>query len=203
MSKLHTQYQNSVNDLAGKQKSFLGPHSVHHFDDEHKEALPLEYQNSLFQIAGKPMSFLSGSHFFSHGHWHDFMLKVSAYLDTIGDMGKKEIEETSGFIRHDVEELRKDYQHSAEDFKHSAWYQALDNVAWNALASITDKSQVEWTEIGEDIQHQGRYFVGDEVGFGVLRCVRCGYQKELFHPAKVLSCANCEGEEFVREGFQP
>lgn len=134
---------------------------------------------------------------------HNLLTKTSAYLGAIKDLTQNELSEASEYVKQDLNEFSENYQNSVADFKRSAWYQAWDRVTWGTLAAITDKTQVEWVEIGDDIQHEGRYFVGDEVGFGQLRCVRCGYCKELFHPTKVLACSSCDGEEFVRESFEP
>jgi len=161
------------------------------------------YVNSVRGLSVKGLSFKETSPIFHNDFTRNLVLKTEAYLGAASDLTKQELAEMSTYLRQDLHDLNEDYQHSVEDFKHSAWYQTWDKFAWGTLAAITDKTQVEWVEISDDIHHQGRYYVGDEVGFGVLQCVRCGYKKELYHPAKVLSCANCEGKEFAREGFEP
>ena len=162
-----------------------------------------QYQNSVRKLAGKPLSYHGETPLIDNEFTRDIVVKTEAYLGAAGDLTKQELEDASAYIRYDLNELHKDYQTSVADFKLSAWYQALDQLTWGTLAAITDKTQVEWTEVGDDLQHQGRYSRGDEVGFGVLMCVRCGYKKELYHPTKILACANCDGDEFVREGFAP
>jgi hypothetical protein len=165
--------------------------------------LNTQYQNSVRKLSVHPLTYKKGDVFMGNDFTQRFMLKAEAYLGAAGDLTKKELTEASAYIRHDLGELNKDYQTSLADFKLSAWYQAWDKVTWETLASITDKTQVEWTEVGDDLQHQGHYKSGDEVGFGLLMCVRCGYKKELFHPAVVLPCANCDGKAFMRKGFEP
>ncbi|GIC77822.1 hypothetical protein [Moritella sp. F3] len=165
--------------------------------------LNTQYQNTVRYLSVHPLSYKGRKQFMGNDFTQRFVLKAEAYLGAAGDLTKKELTEASAYIRHDMGELNKDYQTSVSSFKLSAWYQAWDKITWSALASITDKTQVEWTEVGDDLVHQGRYTTGDEVGFGLLTCVRCGYQKELFHPATVLSCASCDGDEFMREGFAP
>jgi len=165
--------------------------------------LNTQYQNSVSKIPVHPLSYKGAHPLIENDFTRRFVLKAEAYLGAAGDLTKKELTEASAYIRHDADEFSKDYHTSLDSFKLSAWYQAWDKITWGTLASITDKTQVEWTEVGDDLQHRGRYCVGDEVGFGILTCVRCGYKKELFHPTKVLSCANCDGEEFMRESFEP
>ena len=161
------------------------------------------YQNTLRGLAVKPDSYRSAHPVISDHFTHDVAVKAKAYAGAAEDLAKKELAEVSEHVRHDLDEFSHDYHKSLEDFKLSAWYQAWDKITWGTLSSITDKTQVEWTEVGDDLEHAGHYHVGDEVGFGVLICVRCGYKKELFHPSKILSCANCDGEEFMREAFEP
>lgn len=165
--------------------------------------LTTQYQNSVRKLSVHPLTYKKEDVSMGNDFTQRFVLKAEAYLGAAGDLTKKELTEASAYIRHDLGELNKDYQTSVGSFKLSAWYQAWDRITWGTLAAITDKTQVEWTEVGDDLQHQGHYKVGDEVGFGLLTCVRCGYKKELFHPAIVLSCANCDGESFMREGFEP
>lgn len=162
-----------------------------------------KYENTIQKLAVHPLRY-KGEHYIPDTPAvHNLVTKTEAYVGAAEDLAKKELKEASDYIHHDLEEFSRNYRASVENFYNTAWYQAFNEAAWNAMELITDITQVEWTEIGDDFQHKGRYHAGEEVGFGVLTCVRCGYKKQLFHPSTLLPCANCDGEVFAREGFEP
>lgn len=79
----------------------------------------------------------------------------------------------------------------------SLWPESL----WQALAAITDQTQVAWQELADDLSHQGLYLQGEPVGMGLYCCEQCGEAQHLTHPAELLSCQQCGGERFVRRGM--
>ncbi len=79
----------------------------------------------------------------------------------------------------------------------SIWPEAL----WQLLASVTDKTQVEWQELAEDLLHQGLYLQGEPVGMGCYVCRACGEVLHYHHPATLLCCPACGGGHFTRRGL--
>jgi rubrerythrin len=79
----------------------------------------------------------------------------------------------------------------------SIWPETL----WQALAQITDKTQVEWQELEQDLSHQGLYLQGETVGMGLYVCRVCGENLRYNHPAELLTCPACGGGHFLRRGL--
>lgn len=79
----------------------------------------------------------------------------------------------------------------------SIWPETL----WQSLAQVTDKTQVEWQELQQDLLHQGLYSQGEWVGMGVYVCVHCGEASHYNHAAELLVCPQCQGGRFVRRGL--
>ncbi len=79
----------------------------------------------------------------------------------------------------------------------SIWPETL----WQALAQVTDKTQVEWQELEQDLSHQGLYLQGETVGMGLYVCRQCGEALHYNHPAELLSCPACGGGHFLRRGL--
>lgn len=79
----------------------------------------------------------------------------------------------------------------------SLWPESL----WQALAVVTDQTQVAWQELAADLSHQGIYLQGEPVGMGVYCCQHCGDAQHLTHPGELLHCSQCGGQRFVRRGI--
>lgn len=86
---------------------------------------------------------------------------------------------------------------SDADLQPSIWPEAL----WYELSLITDKTQVEWQELLEDLHHHGVYLQGERVGMGLYRCNACGQTQSFFHPDELSCCADCGGQQFSRLGL--
>ena len=54
-------------------------------------------------------------------------------------------------LKYDLSDFYQQYQ---ADIKHSIYLDILNESIWENLAQITDKSQVEWSELMDDYQHQ-------------------------------------------------
>lgn len=79
----------------------------------------------------------------------------------------------------------------------SIWPETL----WQMLAQVTDKTQVEWQELEQDLSHQGLYLQGEMVGMGLYVCRVCGEALHYNHPAELLPCSACGGGHFLRRGL--
>lgn len=79
----------------------------------------------------------------------------------------------------------------------SLWPETL----WYELSLITDKTQIEWQELMQDLDHQGTYIQGEEVGMGLYQCQQCQQQQAFYHPAELGACVYCGGQHFSRHGL--
>lgn len=79
----------------------------------------------------------------------------------------------------------------------SIWPETL----WQLLAQVTDKTQVEWQELEQDLSHQGLYLQGEFVGMGLYVCRDCNELLHYNHPAELIPCPACGGGHFLRRGL--
>lgn len=107
------------------------------------------------------------------------------------------------FIANLTYDLSDFYQQYKADIKHSVYLDLLNESLWENLAQITDKSQVEWSELMDDFQHQDGYHVGDYVGFGQLQCQACQHCVTYSHANVVTDCIACGGKDFNRLSLTP
>ncbi len=64
---------------------------------------------------------------------------------------------------------------SHEDESDSVFMRVIKESLWQELADITDKTQLEWREVFQDLNHHGVYHSGEVVGPGNLVCEKCHY----------------------------
>jgi hypothetical protein len=100
MPNLNTQYQNSIRGLSAKPLSFIGEHSINHYDSSHHSALNNDYQNSVFGLYKHPLGYISAHPLIDNDFTRRLVLKVKAYLGTEGDETKKKLAKKSPNIRH-------------------------------------------------------------------------------------------------------
>lgn len=79
----------------------------------------------------------------------------------------------------------------------SIWPETL----WQMLAQVTDKAQVEWLELEQDLSHQGLYLQGESVGMGLYVCRVCGESLHYNHPAELIPCPGCGAGHYLRRGL--
>lgn len=103
-------------------------------------------------------------------------------------------------LKYDLSDFYQQYQ---SDIKHSVYLELMNENLWSSLAHITDKAQVEWSELMDDFQHQDGYHVGDYVGFGQLQCQACQHCVTYNHPNVVMECLACGGKDFYRLSLTP
>lgn len=112
---------------------------------------------------------------------------IRAYLKAGSDLTAYE---TQLFI----ETLRRQVD---ADERPSIWPEAL----WVELSRVTDKTQVEWQELLQDLEHQGIYAQGEQVGMGLYCCRSCQHCLAYYHPGELQSCLQCGGLHFSRKGL--
>jgi len=133
-------------------------------------------------------------------HWKQTSEK---YLDAASDLTNNEWALLSAYIKRDLEEFAAEYEKNKEDFEHSPFYLAIADSIWSGLADITDRTQVEWGELINDLRTKGTYKVGEMVGLGFLVCKKCGNQEFYTHPQQIKPCRKCGCEEFTRKSLNP
>ncbi|MGL5776666.1 MAG: zinc ribbon-containing protein, partial [Aeromonas veronii] len=109
--------------------------------------------------------------------------KVQAYLEAASDLTQDELALIAEYVKRDLgnyDEGRKD-----EQVEESAFMLALKDTAWSWLADVTDRAQVEWRELADELEHKGVYEAGDWVGLGVMVCDQGGWRHTVLHPQQL------------------
>ncbi len=130
----------------------------------------------------------------------DLVEQAKAYLIAAESIPQEKIKQ---FIDSFVYDLNEFYQHNQAQVQSSLYLALMNESLWQSLASMTDKSQVEWSELMDDFKHDGIYHVGDYIGFGELACQRCQHKVEINHLSQVTACIECGGEQFIRHALKP
>ena len=130
----------------------------------------------------------------------EWVEQAKAYIVAAESIPDEKIKQFIDNLKYDLTEL---YQQNQAEFQHSVYLELMNESLWQNLAEMTDKSQVEWSELMEDFQHDGIYHSGDYIGFGELECTHCHHQHIVSHFSQVNECLKCGGKEFVRHGLMP
>ncbi len=75
---------------------------------------------------------------------------------------------------------------------------AIEDTLWSWLVAASDKNQLEWSELQDDLEHKGLYNSHDIIGLGRFICSNCKHQVSIYHPQEIGSCIECNGTEFTR-----
>ncbi|MBV4413817.1 zinc ribbon-containing protein [Enterobacteriaceae bacterium YMB-R22] len=119
-----------------------------------------------------------------------------------GELTRIEVEETTRAVRRDLEEFARSYGESRED-DDSVFMRVIKESLWQELADITDKTQLEWREVFEDLNHHGVYHSGEVVGLGNLVCENCRHHQAFYTPEVLTPCPKCGHTQFHRHAFEP
>lgn len=120
-----------------------------------------------------------------------------------GELTRTEIEDTTRAVRRDLQEFARSYNESIEKENDSVFMRVIKESLWQELADITDKTQLEWREVFQDLNHHGVYNSGEVVGLGNLVCERCHYQQAIYTPEILQACPKCGHTLFQRQPFKP
>ncbi|KGJ97181.1 zinc ribbon-containing protein [Thalassotalea sp. ND16A] len=93
------------------------------------------------------------------------------------------------------------YQHNKDDAENSLYLTSISEGMWQHLAKMTDQTQIEWSELVDDFDHDGTYQTGDTIGFGRIQCQGCGRTVDITHASTVVQCPDCGGHEYSRQAF--
>ncbi|MFQ7389132.1 MAG: zinc ribbon-containing protein [Escherichia sp.] len=73
---------------------------------------------------------------------------------------------------------------------------------WQELADITDKTQLEWREVFQDLNHHGVYHSGEVVGWEIWSA-RNVTSISRSTPEVLTLCPKCGHDQFQRRPFEP
>lgn len=120
-----------------------------------------------------------------------------------GELTRTEIDELTRAIRRDLEEFARSYGESQDELTDSVFLRVIKESIWQELADITDKTQLEWREVFQDLNHHGVYHSGEVVGLGNLVCEKCHYHLAVYTPDVLPLCPKCGHDHFHRRAFEP
>ena len=100
-------------------------------------------------------------------------------------------------------DLHAFYLRCQVQIQHSIYLGLINEYLWRISVNITDKSQVEWAELGQDFYHHGYYQQGDLIGFWLLLCKKCQNTQLISHLTTVDECVHCGHGHFFRQSFNP
>lgn len=108
-------------------------------------------------------------------------------------------------VRRDLAEFARSYHENqpAEDASESLFARMMRESVWKELADITDKSQLEWREMFQDLNHHGVYQSGEVVGLGNLVCEKCHFTRAIYTAETLTRCPECGNDQFQRQPFDP
>lgn len=120
-----------------------------------------------------------------------------------GELTRSEVEEVLRAVRRDLQEFARSYSENEEDLNDSVFMRVIRQSLWKELADITDKSQLEWREVFQDLNHHGVYQSGEVVGLGNLVCENCQFTRAIYTPETLNRCPECGHDQFQRQPFAP
>ena len=120
-----------------------------------------------------------------------------------GELTRTEVDELTRAVRRDLEEFAISYEESLEEESDSVFMRVIKESLWQELADITDKTQLEWREVFQDLSHHGVYHSGEVVGLGNLVCEKCHFLLAVYTPEVLPLCPKCGHDQFQRRPFEP
>ena len=160
---------------------------------------PNNYQQLLERIVIK----ISEERYLTEEALAQWLIKAEEFLEAAGELSQEEIELMAAYLKRDLQAFADSMDPDSNSDSPSIWLSSLVDTVWHALAEVTDKTQVEWRELAEDLAHDGVYRAQEWVGLGILKCTACGNQQEIYHATQLSPCSKCKGETFQRKPFKP
>ncbi|MGB0898258.1 MAG: zinc ribbon-containing protein [Psychrobium sp.] len=117
-------------------------------------------------------------------------------------MSDEQLRDIEWQLKVDLKEFISDSRQNPA-LNNSPQYLALESTIWQWALAISDKCQIEWLEVSEDIKHDGLYQTDDVVGLGQFLCLHCSSAILVYHPQALSTCAKCQGLQFRRVAFSP
>ncbi|WP_156896254.1 zinc ribbon-containing protein [Aestuariibacter salexigens] len=126
--------------------------------------------------------------------------QAKAYLHAAEDLSKEELNTLERYLMRDFSAFADAWH---EQSQQSLWWQTTKLELWQLLGKISDRNQLEWYEMQQDIAHQGTYREGELVAAGVLVCQQCGHTHPVDHLQRIVSCSQCGCARFNRQSKTP
>ena len=120
-----------------------------------------------------------------------------------GELTRTEVEELTRAVRRDLEEFALSYEESLDEETDSVFMRVIKESIWQELADITDKTQLEWREVFQDLSHHGVYHSGEVVGLGNLVCEKCHFHLAVYTPDVLPLSTKFGHDQFQRRPFEP
>lgn len=132
-------------------------------------------------------------------HW---VTLSDQYLKAAADLTKDEWALIEAYFKRDVKAFGEQYDKSqTEEIDSQVFNDLIANSIWEQLAEITDRTQLEWREVFDDLQHHGVYEAGEIVGLGVLQCEQCHHQTRHSRVDVIAPCTQCGHRYFSRRPY--
>jgi hypothetical protein len=161
----------------------------------------MESKNSIFQDLCQAL--ITWAEDVNQHEINDIVDKVEQsklYLQAAERLPEDKVKQFIDNLRFDIKEIIAQNKAQA---KHSLYLGLLNESFWKNMQTITDKSQVEWSELDDDLKHHGEYQTGDFIGFGLLECQKCHEKSTYSHASDVAECFSCGYSSFIRLPFSP
>ena len=129
-------------------------------------------------------------------HW---LKEVEAFVQAAEEMTKDELALTSAYVNDELSE----FLDAPGGYQDSAFYNALQNTAWEWLLAVSDRTQIEHVAVENDFHHARGYKTGEWMAPGQKICKQCGHQEMVTHSVQLVSCTHCGGDEFQRQPLSP
>ena len=130
----------------------------------------------------------------------ELIKQAKLYAKAAEGMTEDKLNQFTANLKYDLHDF---YTQNQTEIKHSIYLNLLNESLWSNLAQLTDKSQVEWSEFYEDIEHEGQYNTGEYIGFGELECKQCHEKSSYSRLSQINNCQHCNGSQFIRNAFKP
>jgi len=128
-------------------------------------------------------------------------------LEGNGKLNHEEAKQVADAVHRDIKEFARSYDESHDESHEQAddsvFMRVIKESLWQELADITDKTQLEWKEVFQDLHHHGIYHSGEVVGLGNLVCEHCHFKLAIYTPEVLTVCPECGHNQFHREPFEP
>lgn len=133
----------------------------------------------------------------------ELVASARKHMNETGELTRTEVDEVTRAVRRDLEEFARSYSESQNEITDSVFMRVIKESIWQELADITDKTQLEWREVFQDLNHHGVYHSGEVVGLGNLVCENCHFHLAVYTPDVLPACPKCGHNQFSRRPFEP
>lgn len=159
-----------------------------------------EQQNKYQQLLEQIVQKVSEEEHLTEEVLEDWLKRANEFLESNEELTLDELELMKKYLRRDLQAFAESMHEQEEE---SLWLASIKDSLWHGLTGITDKTQVEWAELAEDLSHDGIYRAHEWVGLGILCCTGCGHKQEIYHATRLTRCIECGNDAFHRKPFKP